>query len=284
MLHLEKFCIPVAALMFAAIVGFASTASAQTPGSTETSTDQTLAQDLASAPAPGKSAASITIGGQIQNGRTETKGLKIDGIVAHTTQKHALLRLDVEMDYARYRPAPDTPDLVVENSKLASLIYLHPLKSKFYLFGSTAWKRDEVLGLDYRAFAEAGAGRVLWANAKFNAFLGASYAVGKEHRAHTDTGDDVLDVGILQNVHIKISDVAGIEEWFKGHLQTTDSDDKSYQFNIAFLTKVTRHAGLKIYYKNQYDALVPPGTANRQTEVGAGLQIDFKPAAATAKP
>ncbi len=271
-------------LVFVLAVFLAQPAAAQTPGSSETSTDQTLAQDLASAPPLGHTGVSVTIGGQIQQGRTETKGLTVNGIVAHTTHRHELLRVDAETGYARYRPKAGADDLVVENNQQAAFTYLRPVhKQRVFLFGSAGWRRDAILGLDYRAFAEAGAGAAVIAHAKVNAFLGASYAVGREHRNHTDTGNEVLDVGLLQNIHIRISNVMGIEEWFKGHLQTTHSDDRNYTFNVALLTKVTKHAGLKIYYKRQYDALTPPTVSNLQTEVGLGLQIDFKPVT-TAKP
>ncbi len=264
-------------------VMLARPAAAQSPGSSETSTDQTLAQDLASAPAPGKSSVSITVGGQIQQGRTETKGMKVDGIFAHSTQRKDLIRLDAEIDYARYRPAAGEDELVVENSQQATLFYLRPQHKRLYLFGSTAWRRDMIVGLNYRAYAEAGAGTVVVARANVDSFIGLSYALGREHRPHTNQGAAVSDIGILQNFHWRISDIMGIEEWFKGHLQVTDSDDQTYTFNVSLMSKLTKYAGLKIYYKRQYDALTPPTVSNLQNEIGMGVQINFKPAA-TAKP
>ena len=268
----------------------AGSAAAQSPGASETSTEPTLAQEFSSAPKPGQSAATATIGGQVQGGRTETKGVTANGIFAHTTMKKQLFRVDVETAYARYRAVPDTPSFVVENNKLATLTFLQQVKNRGRLFGMTGWRRDDILGLDYRAWLEGGAGVVAIAEKRVNAFIGGSSSVGKEHRNHTTKGSNVLDVGILQSFNVVITNVLGFEEWYKGHVDTSDTDDNSYTLNASFTAKVSKHAGMKIFYKRQYRfpaRSLGPGAADH---VRRRLQISFAsapkkaPETAPAKP
>jgi putative salt-induced outer membrane protein YdiY len=261
-------------------------AAAQSPGSSDASGQPTLAQDVASAPKPGQSSATVSIGGQIQNGRTETTGLNVDGIVAHTTKSKQLLRLDVEGTYARYRAAPGTPSFSVANNQLATLTYLQPLRKRAWLFGMTGWRRDTKLQLDYRAWIEGGAGVAVIAHSKVNAFVGGSFSVGKEHREDTKEGSNVLDPGILQTLNIHLTDLLSFEEWLTGHVNATDTANNSFMLNASFLAKVSKHVGMKIYYKVQHDTLHPASVSATQSTFGGGLQVSFAstPAPAPAKP
>jgi hypothetical protein len=265
------------------VLGIAARAEAQSPGASESSTGPSLAQDLASAPRPGESGLEATIGGQLQTGRTETKGLAVNGIWAHTTTKHSLWRVDVETNYAWYRPTEDSPSYVAEDNQQANLIYMHPLKPRVWLLGTGGWRRDAILGLNYRVAAEAGIGVDAIATKRATLFLGTGFAAGKEDRKHTEEGSNVADVAFLQMLNIRLTGVLGFEEWFKGHIDTTNADDGNYTLNLSLTAKVSKHAGLKIYYKRQYDALHSPEDSAVQSQLGGGVQITFAapPAAAS---
>jgi hypothetical protein len=265
-------------------MGAARPAAAQTPGASEDSTSPSLAQDLASAPRPGESGIEATIGGQIQTGRTETKGLVINGIFAHTTKKRELWRADAEINYAWYRPAAGEPSFVAEDNQHAALSYMRPLSARVWMLGNGSWRRDTILGLNYRAAGEAGIGVEAIATRRVTSFLGTGFALGKEDRKHTDEGSNVADVLFLQTLNIKVTGVLGFEEYFKGHIDTSHSDDATYTLNMSFTARVARHVGMKLYYKRQYDALHPSDQSATQSELGAGVQITFAaPPAATGK-
>lgn len=258
-------------------------AAAQTPGASESSTGPSLAQDLASAPRPGESGIEATIGGQLQTGRTETKGLAVNGIFAHTTTKRSLWRVDVETNYAWYRPTADSPSYVAEDNQQANVIYMHPLKPRVWVLGLGSWRRDTILGLNYRVAAEGGIGVEAIATKRATLFLGGGFAAGKEDRSHTEEGSSVADVAFLQTLNIRLTGLLGFEEWFKGHIDTTNADDGNYTLNLSLTAKVAKHAGLKIYYKRQYDALHPSSQSATQSQLGGGVQITFAapPAAAS---
>jgi putative salt-induced outer membrane protein YdiY len=246
--------------------------------------DATLSQELATAPKPGNTTMSLTVGGQIQDGRTETKGLTVSGFVAHTTTREQILRLSVDTAYAKYRAAAGTPSFVAENNQQVSLTAMHPLHKRVYLFSMGSWRRDVMLGLDYRAWVEAGAGVSAIAHPKVNAFIGASFSVGKQSRHYTTMGETVLDPGILQTLNVHLTDLLSFQQSFLGHVNSTDAgDDNSYTLSAALTAKVSRHIGMKIFYKRQHDTMHPASVSATQSQIGAGVQIGFASNRAVAK-
>jgi len=237
-----------------------------------------LAEEFTQAPHPGQSGASATVGFQLQDGRTETLGVSVTGIFAHTTARRQLLRVDVTAQYGRYRPAPGEKLFVAENNQLVSFTYLQQVKQRFGAFGMAGWRRDAILGLDYRAWVEGGYGVEAVARKNVLMFIGASLSVGGEGRSFTDKGSTLFDLGILQTFTLRPTPVMLIEEYVKAHVDMLEPDDSTATFNASVMAQVAKHVGLKIYYKYQYDSLHPPTSSASQSEVGAGVQIDFKPA------
>jgi len=271
---------------FVSIVVFAMAMPGQaTAQSSDTTEATTLAQAMSSAPKPGQSTATATVGGQIQDGRTETKSLGVTGALAHTTEKGKVLRFDVDTVYALYRPAADQPSFVAADNQLVSLTYLQAHGERVRLFGMAEWRRDYILDLDYRAWVEGGAGVVAFARGPASAFVGASYSAGREHRGDMKDGSFVMDVGVLQTFNVHLNKVLSFEQWFKGHKDTTDTGNDNYTLNVTFLTKVTKHAGMKISYNLQHDTLHPPTVSATQKQFNFGMQISFSSSApAPAKP
>lgn len=238
----------------------------------------TLAQEMASAPKPGESTITVTIGGQIQEGRTETAGLTATGLVAHTTKRDQILRFEVDTAYGRYRAAPGTPSFVVENNQRVSLTAMQPLheRKRVYLFGMGGWRRDTMLGLEYRAWVEAGAGVSAIVHPKVNAFIGASLSVGRQSRTFTSLGESVVDPGLLQTLTVHLTNLLSFQQSFVGHINSTDAgDDNSYTLNASLMARVSKHVGMKIYYSRQHDTLRPASTPATQSQIGAGVQIGF---------
>ena len=268
-----------------AVLSVPVSAAAQSPGSSEQSTEPTLAQELSSTPVRGQSGVSLVLGLQVQDGRTETIGWTINGIATHTTQRRQMIRFDLEATSAKYRPAAGQPLLHVDNDRQIHGLFLQPIRPRLSGIGLGDWRRDTILGLDYRAAAGVGLGLHVIETRKMNMFLAPTFEVGKEHRSHTDVGDGVLDFGFLQSFVGQVTPVLSIEEWFQTSVDTQESDDKASAFNISALAKVAKHVSLKIYYKHQYDSLVPPGTSNLQREFGSAIVVAFaRPGEAAKKP
>ncbi len=272
-------------LSLLALLSLPAVAVAQSPGSSEQSTEPSLAQALSSTPVRGQSGVSLVLGLQVQDGRTETIGWMINGIASHTTQRRQLIRFDLEVTSAKFRPAAGQPLLHVDNDRQIHALFLQPLRPRISFIALGGWRRDTILGLDYRAAAGVGLGLHVLETRKMNMLIAPTFQVGREDRNHTEVGDDVLDFGFLQNFVGQVTPVLSIEEWFQTTLDTHTSADKASVFNISALAKVAKYVSLKIYYKHQYDGLVPRGASNSQKEFGSAIVVAFaRPGEAAKKP
>ena len=256
---------------------------AQSPGASETSTTPALAQDLSTAPIPGQSGVTVTAGFSVQSGRTETKGWSLDGIVAHTTKKKLLMRLDAETNYADYKATATTPFFKAEDNHMISMTAMRGINPRLSWLAIGGWRRDMVLQLEYRYWAEPGLAVHVIQKPRVNLLVAGMFAVGTEHRSHTDKGNNVADAGILQTFTAKVTGKFGIEEYLQTHVDTTEADDQATSFNISVLSEIAPHTGLKVYYQLWRDTLPPPGQDPVQTTMGVAVQITFnkKPPAAT---
>jgi hypothetical protein len=234
----------------------------------------TLLKESLAAPKPGDSTISATAGLQIQNGITGTRGWTFTGQAAHTTSRHALVQFQAASNYASYRATKNDDYAKVEDNQNALFTYLHPRGPRFSWLGGAGWKRDAILAIDYRWWGEAGAGVTLRNDKKTYLLVGASVAGGRERRAFFGT-DPVQDVGVLQILKWSPTAMMSIEEWVRSKHDVTDSSDYSTSFYVSIGARVTKHAGMKIYYQLDDEGLVPPDTANRQTTLGAGVEISF---------
>jgi len=262
-------------LVLAAALVLPCRAAAQSPGSSEESIQQTPAQQFASGPMPGTYQASITFGGQTQDGRTATKGVTLNGIVAYRTRRNQLLRFDTEVAHARYRPAPGAPHLTVENNALMSLTFIHGLNryAGFMVMGD--WKRDTILGLNYRARGVTGIGLELVQTPRMNLMVGPGIAVGREDSVLPNAPTAIVGAGVIQSFSWHPSRTSTIEEYFGGFKDMRDAKDSSLTFNASFLAQATRYVGLKIYYKYSREGVFPEATGPTQRQFGAGVTFTF---------
>ena len=253
---------------------------AQSPGAANASTDATLAQTLTAAPIPGQTGISVTGGGTLMEGRTETKGWTLDGIVSYTTSKRLLMRFEAQAAHTDYRLAPGQPYLTIENHQLATALFLKPVRKRFSLLSIGGWARDELLQLEHRAWVEAGLGIHLVDLPKVNFLVAPLFAVGAEHRTFTDTASGVSDFGVLQTFTLKLNPKFVFEEFLAMHADVTHSGDSSSIWNVSAISEVAPHFNLKVYYQYNYAELVPQGQDPLQTTIGLALQVLFMKAPA----
>lgn len=237
--------------------------------------DTTLIHELTSNPIAGQRAVTLTAGATLQQGRTETKGWSLDGVLAHTTDAHLLLRLEAVSTTAHLRPAPGEPYLEVENNHMISGLAMRRFHRNLSWLVIAGWRRDSVLQLDYRVWAEAGVAVHLVANKSVDLFVAPMFAVGDEKRSHTDRGSNVADAGLLQTLTVRVHERFGIEQQLQTHVDTTETDDQATAFSISTLAQVAPHVGLKVYYQLRRDSLPPPGQDPTQSKAGIGVSVSF---------
>ena len=250
---------------------------AQSPGASESMQEPIVAQMISSSPQPGERGVQGTVGFQFQDGPTSTKGFSANLIAAHTRKNRDLVRLDIEVARAYYKASLAAPYIEVEDNLQAQNTYLHFFKKRFALMGSAYYRRDDVIKLDYRTYLQGGIGAQAIDTRRVKAMVGTGYAVGRQSRSFEPEAQKVLAVGVMNSLVLIVSPVARFEQWFEYHVDTSRSADKRYAFNASFVTRVTKHAGLKIHYQGQYDSLHPVTAPKMQHEFGVGLSVSFQP-------
>lgn len=210
------------ALLLAAGILAPNRASAQSGGGSDASMEETPAQQLASAPAPGGYEASATLGFQFKAGRTETRDYSIDALIAYRTQHGMLLRLDAEFTREEFRPAPDAELLTVENGFEASLTTLQPISDWLLITGVGSWRRDAPLDLDHRVMGQAGLAFQV-ASPRVEFMVGPLVGAGSQNNASSATSDGIVNLGGIQALTWHVTQTFVIQDYLAAHQNLDNS-------------------------------------------------------------
>jgi len=238
-------------------------------------TTSTLVSEVDAAPRAGQSGFTGTLGASLQQGAAETRGWTVSFTGAHTTDAHALVRLDFTSNYADYRRTSSDPYSNVSNNELAKFTYLHPLPHRLALLGLASWRRDQILQLDYRAEAEAGIGATLVEAKDAYLVIGGSFSVGRESRQYTTVGEAVHDVGLLAMGSYHFTPTFGASGSIVLKRDLGNSNGRTSMIDLAVMAMVAKHLGMKVYYQEHYDYFHAPGVSASQSQIGVGMQVSF---------
>lgn len=238
---------------------------------------------LSSSPQPGERGVQATIGGSQQSGGSNSQGVSIAVVAAHTTKSGHLARLDLDYALARYKQVESAPWFKVQDKLVAQNVYMLLFKKRWAATGAAYYRRDPIVGLDYRAFAQGGLGYQFANAARFKLLAGGSFALGNQSRVqHGDQA--VRAVGFTDSLVMRIGTSTHIEQSLLYHIDVLETDDKYYSFSTSLLTAISRHVGLRLAYQRQYDALVPRGVPSLQSAITVGVTVGFQPSHVHAVP
>jgi hypothetical protein len=218
---------------------------------------------------------SITFGVQLQDGRTATRGYSLNGIAAYKTRRNQLWRFDTEVAHARYRPGPGAPHLTVENNGLMSLTFIHGITRYAGLMMMGDWKRDTILGVNYRVRGVTGIGLELVQTPRANLMVGPGIAAGRQESVLPNAPTGLIDAGVIQSFSWHPSKTSTVEQYLGGYKDVRHDKDYSLTFNASVMARAARHLGLKIYYKYSREGVFPAETGPTQREFGAGVTYTF---------
>ena len=80
---------------------------------------------LSSSPQPGERGVQATIGGSQQSGSSNSQGVSVQLIAAHTTNSGDLVRFDADYTLARYKQVETAPWFKVQDDMVVQNVYLH---------------------------------------------------------------------------------------------------------------------------------------------------------------
>ncbi len=251
----------------------------QTPVAGE---EPTAAQMIATAPQPGDRGVQATAGFQVQEGPTSTKGFSASVIAAHTLENRDLARFDLEWARTFYKASPTAPFIKIEDNLKAENVYLHFLNKRWVAIGAAYYRRNPVIQLDYRAYADAGVGVQAIDTRRVKLLASVGYAVGRERRDFLSEAEKVLAVGFRDSLVVTVTPTSQFEQSLLYQMDTSRSGDKTYDFETSFATKISRYASFRVFYQRQYDTLHPVTMPKSQSTFGGGLSITLQRAPATA--
>ncbi len=228
---------------------------------------------LASAPAPGTTTASITIGAQIKDGRTETQGYSLDAIWAHSTEGRTLIRFDGHFTRAEFRPAPGADRIKVDDGHLFSVTAVKPLTNSLALTAVGSWKRDVPLQLDHRVMAQAGVALNLHRGRTLLFTVGPTVGVGTQNNVQSTSSQGIFNLGGIQSLSWQVTPTFGLENTFSAYQDLDNSDDHSVAFTLSGTAMVAKHVGLKVSYKLTDEGIHPDDADARQQELQVGVTI-----------
>lgn len=260
-----------AALLAAAVLpschGLAAQATDETPVS--------AAVVLASAPAPGTSVASITLGLQIKDGRTETRGYSIDATWAHSTEGGFLVVLDASQTRAEFRPAPGADRITVDDNHLLSAAAVRPLSEILAAVAVGSWKRDAPLQLDHRLLAQAGLSLHVHRGRTLLFTAGPMVGVGTQDNANVTDSDGIVNLGGVQSLAWQVSESFGIENTFSAYRDLDNSQDHSLALTLSGTAMISKHLGLKLSYKLTNEGIHPDDVDAGQQEFQVGVTLNL---------
>lgn len=233
-------------------------------------------QMLSSSPQPGERGVQATIGGSQQSGSSNSQGVSIEFTAAHTTKSGDLVRFDTDYSLARYKQTETAPWFKVQDDMVAQNVYLHLFAKRWAAMGAAYYRRDPIVGLGHRAFAQGGLGYQFANTARFKLLAGGAFAVGQQSRQ--DLGSQaVRAIGFTDSLVLRVAKTTSLQQSLLFHVDVSNTEDKTYTLSTSLLSQVSKHAGLKISYKRQYDSLVPKGVPALQSAVTVGLTVGFQP-------
>ena len=238
---------------------------------------------LSSSPQPGERGVQATIGGSQQSGSSNSQGVSVQLIAAHTTNSGDLVRFDADYTLARYKQVETAPWFKVQDDMVVQNVYLHLFEKRWAAMGAAYYRRDPIVGLDHRAFAQGGLGYQFANTAKFKLLAGGSFALGQQSRQEFG-GQAVRAVGFTDSLVLRLGKTTSLEQSILYHIDVSNTDDKTYTLSASLLSQISRHAGLKVSFKRQYDSLVPKGVPGLQSAITVGLTIGFQPSHVHAAP
>lgn len=247
----------------------------QSQGANELSMDSTVAQHLATAPAPGTWQGAGTFGFQLQDGRVDTRGYSVDAIVAHTTGGGLMLRLEGEWKRAEARPTPDADMFILDDTRYGALSVARHLTGRVGVMALGSWRQDIPVGLQHRAMAQVGPYLALVASPMLKISTIPMVGVGRQENARSLESEGIVHLGGIQSITWHPTRTATVEAYLAAHRVLDNEDDTSVALNTSIMGALSRNLGLKVYYQFSEEGIHPLGMPPRQHTVGAGVNLAF---------
>jgi hypothetical protein len=262
-------------LVLGAALTIAPAAAAQAQTSATPPQPNTVTE-LTSAPAPGQHAISLTAAAQLKDGRTEARGIAVDGWAAYTSRRNQMWRFDVALARNETKSSPTAQRQVIEDNHELSLTFTHPLRGRLDLLTRGVWKRDAPLKLDHRVLGVAGLAVHAMKTRAAQLTIAPVLAAGRQRSQLAHARTAILDIGLLQTLTWHLSPTFALQNAFDIFRDIDNGGDRSAALDLSGTATIAKHVGLKVTYKYTHDTIHPPSVSASQKELGAGVTVTFR--------
>jgi putative salt-induced outer membrane protein YdiY len=208
-----------------------------------------------------------------------TLGAQINGGVARATA-HGALTLDGNLSYWRVEPA-----VAAANEWGLTLAGRRMLAPRWVLMGRSTYTENRVQYLKYRSTTLAGLGYYFVKTARVSLLVAPGVGYGKSEQTATGRvlsfaagippGVEGAIVGVHDMLALQLTPALSFLQdmhygWSAGGRAYRQAD-----FNAKLLGMITKHFGLSIAFRDQYDTSMPAPVKRSLQSLVSGVQLKF---------
>ncbi len=222
---------------------------------------------------PGKIVGSLTFGGEVQNGRTETRGYMGSGSFAYMNKRLQVFRLDLSSMHSDLRDRNTGTRYTLQETGLASLTFTQPVKPRISSVTVAMVQHDSTQLLDSRELLTSGVAFQLVRTPRALFTITPGVGIGHQESRVPNAPSTIRAVGIYQNSWVQLTHNLSLVESVITFRDVKVTQNKSLMLSSMLIAQVAKKVGISIYYNYWREGLLPPNTPPSQSQFGVGLTL-----------
>lgn len=223
--------------------------------------------------APGKVVGSVTFGGAIQSGRTETRGYMGSASVGYMNRRRQIFRFDASATYSDLRSPASGPRYVLQDTRLLSLTFTQPMKPRISIVTVAMSQHDTSQLLDHRELISSGVAVELLRTPRAYLMVSPGVAAGEQVSGIPGAPSSIRAVGLYQTGWVQLTRSLSFTESVISFRDFKETRNKSVMLTSMLIAQVAKRVGLSIYYNYWREGILPPHTPAGQSQLGAGFTL-----------
>jgi len=209
----------------------------------------------------------------------ETRGAEI-GIAIERITDLLQFKLTVDAAYQVTDPNPES-----RNEAALSFVETRKLNGPFSLLWETLVQHNAVDELDYRIYQDIGVSWTAVQSSKVTVLLSPGLGYTEEHgEGPARLGDSPrqkfkdahgIALGSLEQVTVRLPPAFTITQEFFSFHAFDDNPNLQYTGTVKLVGMVSKHVGMSIEYKREFDSTVPSPINKTIERLSAGIQLAY---------
>jgi hypothetical protein len=217
--------------------------------------------------------------GTVSGYQGETRGAEL-GVTIERITELLQFKLEIAGAYQVTDPNPES-----RNEANLKFVASRKLGGPFSLRSETLVEHNAVEELDYRIFEQFGLGWTAVQSEKFSLLLTPGMGYTEEHGAGPDRlgdsprqkfkDDHGIAAGIFEQIIVRPAPAFTITQDYISFHALDDNPRLQYTATVKLLGMMSRHVGMTIEYKREFDSQIPDPINKTLERLSAGIQLSF---------